>query len=94
MTVSTNTLTILNSTEVSWANSNSYCGDADWVLNTAKSIVGKTCDSGGTTATFWSAGTAVYGLYLLDGNSLFIADSSSSYPSSVNTGANDTLTKQ
>ena len=94
MTVSTNTLTILNSTEVSWANSNSYCGDADWVLNTAKSIVGKTCVSGGTTSTYWSAGTAVYGLYLLDGSQLFWDDSDSSYPSSVGTGTSDNFTKQ
>ena len=90
MTVSTNTLTILNSTEVSWANSNSYCGDADWVLNTAKSIVGKTCGSD----TYWSAGTAVYGLYLLDGSQLFWDDSDSSYPSSVGTGTSDNFTKQ
>ena len=90
MTVSTNTLTILNSTEVSWVNTNSYCGDADWVLNTAKSIVGKTCGSD----TYWSAGTAVYGLYLLDGSQLFWDDSDSSYPSSVGTGTSDNFTKQ
>ena len=90
MTLSTNTLTLLNSTEVSGSNANSYCGDADWVLNTAKSIVGKTCDSD----TYWSAGTAVYGLYLLDGIQLFWSYSDSSYPSSVDTGTSDNFTKQ
>ena len=90
MTVSTNTLTLLTSWEVSWVNTNSYCGDADWVLNTAKSIVGKTCGSD----TYWSAGTAVYGLYLLDGSQLFWDDSDSSYPSSVGTGTSDNFTKQ
>ena len=90
MTLSTNTLTPLNSTEVSWANTNSWCGDADWVLNTAKSIVGKTCGEN----TYWSAGTATYGLYLLDGNKLFWSYSNSSYPDSVSIGDNDTFTKQ
>ena len=90
MTLSTNTLTPLNSTEVSWANTNSYCGDADWVLNTAKSIVGKTCGD----STYWSAGTATYGLYLLDGNKLFWSYLNSSYPDSVSVGDNDTFTKQ
>ena len=90
MTLSTNTLTPLNSTEVSWANTNSWCGDADWVLNTAKSIVGKTCGD----TTYWSAGTATYGLYLLDGNKLFWSYRNSSYPDSLSTGDNDTFTKQ
>ena len=90
MTVSTNTLTILNSTEVSWANSNSYCGITDWVLNTAHDVAGKTCDG----STMLSIGTANYGLYLLDGTKLFWDRSSSSYPSSVATGDNDTYTKQ
>ena len=89
MTLSTNTLTPLNSTEVSWANTNSWCGYADWVLNTAKSIVGKTCGD----TTYWSAGTATYGLYLLDGNKLFWSYNSS-YPDSVPAGDNDTFTKQ
>ena len=90
MTLSTNTLTLLSSWEVSWCNDNSFCGDADWVLNTANSIVGKTCGSD----TYWSAVTAVYGLYLLDGSQLFWDDSDSSYPSSVGTGTSDNFTKQ
>ena len=90
MTLSTVTETPHNSSEVSWYNSNTFCGDSDWALNTAHDTTGKTC--GGSTR--WSANTTIYGLYLLDGNSLFIEDSNSSYPTSVDTGANDTLTKQ
>jgi len=90
MTLSTVTETPQNSSEVSWYNSNTFCGDSDWALNTAHDTTGKTC--GGSTR--WSANTTIYGLYLLDGNSLFIEDSNSSYPTSVGTGDNDTLTKQ
>ena len=90
MTFNSVTETPQNSVEVNWYNNNSYCGDSDWALNTAHDTTGKTC--GGSTR--WSANTTIYGLYLLDGNSLFIEDSNSSYPTSVDTGANDTLTKQ
>lgn len=90
MTLSTVTETPQTSAEVTWYNTSSFCGDSDWALNTAHDTTGKTC--GGSPR--WSANTTIYGLYLLDGNSLFIEDSSSSYPSSVDTGANDTLTKQ
>ena len=36
----------------------------------------------------------IYGLYLLDGNKLFFNYSSSSYPSGVDAGDNDSYTKQ
>ena len=71
-------------------NDNSYCGITDWVLNTAHDVAGKTCGSN----TLLAIGTANYGLYLLDGSKLFWALSSSTYPSSVPTGDNDTFTKQ
>ena len=90
MTLSANTFTLLNSQEVSTANSNSLCGDSDWELDTPKSIVGKTCNS----TNYWSSGTAIYGIYLLDGDKLFWDYSNSSYPDSVSTGDNDTFTKQ
>ena len=74
---------------VSWYNNNSYCGETDWALNIANDTTGLTC--GGSTR--WTANTTIYGLYLLDGNSLFSSISSSTYPSSVSTGDNDTYTK-
>ena len=75
---------------VSWANTNSYCGDADWELNTPKSVLGKTC--GGST--YWSAGTDVYGAYLLDGSQLFWDESNSAYPTSLDFETSDNYTKQ
>ena len=90
MTLSTMTETQLNSYEVSFVNSISWCGYTDWVLDTPKSIAGKTCG----TSTEWSENTSIYGLYLLDGSKLFVDTSSSSYPSSVGTGTSDTYNKQ
>ena len=92
MTHISSTETPQNSAEVSWYNSNTYCGDTDWALNTAHDTTGKTCWV--SDGARWSANTPIYGLYLLDGNSLFAEISSSTYPSSVDTGTNDTLTKQ
>ena len=96
MTLSANTLTLQNAQEVSLGNVNSYCGDSDWALDTPKSIVGKTCDllNTGSSTNYWSSGTAIYGIYLLDGDKLFWVYSNSSYPDSVSTGDNDTFTKQ
>ena len=90
LTLSEYTYTVQNSTEVSWANTNSWCGDADWVLNTAHDVAGKTC--GGSTLQ--SIGTAYYGIYILDGSKLFWTLSSDAYNDSVPTGDNDTFTKQ
>ena len=90
MTIDNNTYTSLSASDVTWNNNNSWCGETDWVLNTAQSIAGKTC---GSTAS-WNTNITIYGLYLLDGNKLFPSFSTSSYPSSVGIGDNDTLTKQ
>ena len=90
MTVDTNTYTPLIASDVTWSNDNSWCGETDWVLNTAQSIAGKTCGS----EDHWNTNITIYGLYLLDGNKLFLNLNSGSYPSSVNTGDNDTHTKQ
>ena len=90
MTIDTNTFTSLSASDVTWNNSNSWCGETDWVLNTAQSIAGKTCEGD----DFWNTNTTIYGLYLLDGNKLFPSFSSSSYPSGVDAEENDTLTRQ
>ena len=90
MTLDTNTYTPLSSSDVTWDNSNSWCGETDWVLNTAQSIAGKTCGSN----AMWSSNITIYGMYILDGSKLFMDLYSGSYPSSVYTGDNDTLTKQ
>ena len=90
MTIDTNTYTSLSASDVTWNNNNSWCGETDWVLNTAQSIAGKTCDGD----DFWNTNTTIYGVYLLDGNKLFQNLSSSSYPSGVDTDDNDAFTKQ
>jgi len=90
MSIDINTYTSLSASDVTWNNSNSWCGETDWVLNTAQSIAGKTC--GGED--YWNTNISIYGVYLLDGNKLFQNLSSSSYPSGVDTDDNDTFTKQ
>ena len=90
MTIDNNTYTSLSASDVTWNNNNSWCGETDWVLNTAQSIAGKTCGSD----VLWNTNITIYGLYLLDGNKLFFNYSSSSYPSGVDAGDNDTYTKQ
>ena len=91
MTLDTNTFTPLSSSNVIWVNTNSFCGETDWVLNTAQSISGKTCGS----TTQWNTNITIYGVYALDdGSKLFMGLSSGSYPSTVNTSDNETLTKQ
>ena len=90
MTIDNNTFTSLSASDVTWNNNNSWCGETDWVLNTAQSIAGKTC---GSTAQ-WNTNITIYGLYLLDGNKLFPSFSPSSYPSGVDAEENDTLTRQ
>ena len=95
MTLSENTYTPQTSGGVSWSNTNSYCGLTGWELNTAQDVAGKTCGAG--TDPMLAIGVTGYGLYLLDGSKLFweVSDSTSStYPSRMRTGDNDTFTKQ
>ena len=89
LTLDTITGTPLTASDVTTLNTYSYCGDSDWALNTAKSLLGKNCNG----VTEWSAGTAAQGVYLLDGSKIFFGIGLS-YPSSVDTGDNDTFTKQ
>ena len=89
LTLDTITGTPLTASDVTTLNTYSYCGDSDWALNTAKSLLGKNC----TGVTEWSTGTAAQGVYLLDGSKIFFGIGLS-YPSSVDTGDNDTFTKQ
>ena len=77
MTLGTSKYTPQTSALVSSANTNSWCGETDWVLNTAQSAAGKTCGSG----TQWDTGQAVFGEYILEGNNLYWDYSSSEYPS-------------
>jgi hypothetical protein len=56
-----------NASDVSWANTNSLCGETDWELNTAQDVAGKTCDE----TEYWSSGTSEHCQYLLDGSSLY-----------------------
>jgi len=90
MTIDTNTFTSLSVPDLTWNNNNSWCGETDWVLNTAQSIAGKTCDGD----DFWNTNITIYGLYMFDGNKLFHNFTSGSYPSSNNVGDNDVFTKQ
>ena len=66
LTLSDTTYTPQTSGNVSWNNTNSYCGLTDWELNTPLSVAGKTCNSD----TQWATGSTLYGTYLLDGRSL------------------------
>ena len=90
LTLSDTTYTPQTSGNVSWNNTNSYCGLTGWELNTPLSVAGKTCNS----ETQWATGITVYGKYLLDGSKLFWTLSSDTYPDSAPTGDNDTFTKQ
>ena len=77
LTLTDVTYTPQTSALTSSANTNSWCGETDWVLNTAQSAAGKTCGSG----TQWDTGQAVFGEYILDVNNLYWDYSSSEYPS-------------
>ena len=90
MTVDTNTYTPLSSSDVTWDNNNSWCGETDWVLNTAQSIAGKTCGS----STEWNTNITIYGAYALDGSKLYMGLASGSYPSTVAISDNASYTKQ
>ena len=84
------TFTSHESGNVSWNNTNSWCGLTGWEINTPQSAAGKTCG----VYSFWATGLAVYGIYILDGSKLFWTLSSDAYNDSVPTGDNDTFTKQ
>ena len=90
MTLSTKTYTPHTSALVSASNTDSFCGETGWELNTAKDVVGKTCFS----SAYNSAGHAYYGMYILDGTKLMPNISSSSYPSSVSSADSNTYNKQ
>ena len=79
-----------NASDVSWANTNSYCGETDWELNVAQDVSGKTCGS----STEWSSDITLYGLYILDGTKYMPSFSSSSYPSSVSSATSNIFYKQ
>ena len=89
-TLDTYTYTPLSSSDVTWVNTNIWCGENDWVLNTAQSISGQTCGS----STKWNTNITIYGVYALDGSKLSIGLSSGSYPSTVNLSDNESYTKQ
>ena len=91
LTLTDITYTPQTSALTSSSNTNSWCGETDWVLNTAQSAAGKTCGSG---TQQWDTGRAVFGEYILDGNNLYWDYSSSEYPS-VNTSSDYyTFTRQ
>ena len=77
LTLTDVTYTPQTSALTSSSNTNSWCGETDWVLNTAQSAAGQTCGSG----TQWDTGQAVFGEYILDVNNLYWDYSSSEYPS-------------
>ena len=88
--ISTNNYTPQSSSEVSWANTNSWCGLTNWELNVGQDIAGKTCGS----STYWSSGITVYGLYILDGNKFMPAFNKDTYPSSVSSADSNIFIKQ
>ena len=90
LTLTDITYTPQTSALTSSANTNSWCGETDWVLNTAQSAAGKTCGSG----TQWDTGQAVFGEYILDGNNLYWDYSSSEYPSVNTSSGYYTFTRQ
>ena len=90
MTLGTSKYTPQTSALVSSANTNSWCGESDWELNTAKDVAGKTCFSTAESPS----GHPYYGLYILDGDKYMADASSSSYPDSVNSDTSNTYVKQ
>ena len=90
MNLSTKTYTPQLSSVVSWANTNSWCGESDWELNTPQDVAGMTCSS----TTYSPSGHSYYGLYILDGDKYMADASSSSYPDSVNSDTSNTYVKQ
>ena len=91
LTLTDITYTPQTSALTSSSNTNSWCGETDWVLNTAQSAAGKTCGSG---TPQWDIGLAVFGEYILDGNNLYWDYSSSEYPSVNTSSGYYTFTRQ
>ena len=61
---------------------------SDWALNTTRDYTGKTCGS----TDYMAANTNIYGMYLLEGNSLLISDiTSSSRPYQDNVSSVDSM---
>ena len=79
-----------SSVGVSALNSASTCGYNDWVINTAKDVIGLTCGS----TTYPAKNTTGRGLYNLVGNNAFLGDlvTTGSYPTGVSTSV--TFVKQ
>ena len=90
MNLSTRTYTPQLSSVVSWANTDSWCGESDWELNTPQDVAGMTCSS----TTYPSSGHSYYGFYILDGDKYMADASSSSYPDSVSSATSNTYVKQ
>jgi len=68
-------------------NNSNYCF-SDWALNTTRDYTGKTCGS----TDYMAANTKIYGMYLLEGNSLLISDiTSSSSPIQDNVSSVDSM---
>ena len=68
---------------VSTLNLTSACGYNDWVINTAKDVIGLTCGS----TTYPAKNTTARGLYNLVGNNVFLGGlvTTGSYPTGVST---------
>ena len=80
---STEKTTPQSASAVNAFNSSSECGYSNWELNTEKNC------------SIDDAGDPAYGLYLLDGNSLYLDVDDSSYPSSIYTSdTSGTFVKQ
>ena len=91
MTLITNKYTPQTSELISWTNTNSWCGETDWELNTAQDVAGKTCGS----STRWSSGITGYGLYkLVDGSTLYWCVDDEGHPNSCSTSSSNTFIKQ
>ena len=91
MTLGTSKYTPQTSALVSSANTNSWCGESDWELNSAQDVAGKTCDSN----TNWASDITGYGLYkIVDGSTLYWCVDDEDHPESCNTSSSNTFIKQ
>ena len=91
MTLGTIKYTPQTSKVASWANTNSWCGETDWELNTAQDVAGKTCAS----STKWATNSTIYGLYkLVDGSTLYWCVDNEDHPSSCSTSSSNAFIKQ
>ena len=91
MTLGTIKYTPQTSKVASWANTNSWCGETDWELNTAQDVAGKTCAS----STKWATNSTIYGLYkLVDGSTLYWCVDDEDHPSSCSISSSNAFIKQ